>query len=64
MKIGQQMQKLYLERTTDRNLTMTAYESLIALPQSIFRRTVMIFKILRGVKQSAPNAVSRNGWKF
>ena len=24
----------------------------------------MIFKILKGVKQSAPNAASRNGWIF
>ena len=24
----------------------------------------MIFKILKGVKQSAPNAASRNGWVF
>ena len=29
-----------------------------------FRPIVMIFKILRGIKQSAPNAVSRNGWIF
>ena len=37
---------------------------LIALPESIFRPTIMIFKILKGVKQSTPNTASHNGWIF
>ena len=35
--------------------------NLIALPESIFRPTIMIFKILKGDKQSPPNAAFRNG---
>ena len=27
-----------------------------------FKTTIMIFKILKGVNQSAPNAVFPNGW--
>ena len=34
---------------------------MVALPESIFRPTVMIFKVLKEVKQSAPNAASRKG---
>ena len=37
---------------------------LTALPEYIFRLTVMIFKILREVEQSESNAASRNGWIF
>ena len=34
------------------------------ITRSIFRLTVMIFKILREVRQSASNAASGNGWIF
>ena len=37
---------------------------LIALPESIFRLTIMIFKIPKGIKQSTPNAASLNRWIF